>query len=265
MALISQIIATWTYSKLLYQASPKQVRWHGWTFFYPTFFLVLFLHLLESHFAPFFSFVSDLLLKEQPGVGLAWFSHVTGSTFICLLISHTLFLSLNPILPVFSSNPIPFRMSFFILSSVQILQSNLLGQFQPLNMSPVMWHVQLFFVCLFLTLCFLLSTTSILPLLLFTIHHKSHAPVAYFILSAAQIIQVNRAGQWHPFNIVCYFISQEIESNNLQVVYFISFRFLSNNSGVSTLWVLHFFTLLSLTNHSCQTYFLYTLDQIKIP
>jgi hypothetical protein len=155
--------------------------------------------------------------------------------FVCWFPTLCFFLSTTSFL-FFSSNPIPFRMSL-------ILQSNLLGQFQPLNMSPVMWLVQLFFVCLFSTPCFLLSTTSILPLLLFTIHHKSHVPVAYFILSAAQIIQVNRAGQWHPFNIVCYFISQEIVSNNLQVVYFISFRFLSNNSGVSTLWVLHYFYL----------------------
>lgn len=59
-----------------------------------------------------------------------------------------------------------------------------------------MWHVQLFFVCWFPTLCFLLPTTSILGSI-------THLPY--------QIVQVNLAGQWQPFKIsLYYFISHQI-------------------------------------------------------
>jgi len=47
MALINQIIATWTYSELLYQACPKQVMWHSSTFFHPTI-----CHISSSSFPP---------------------------------------------------------------------------------------------------------------------------------------------------------------------------------------------------------------------
>ena len=82
-----------------------------------------------------------------------------------------------------------------------------------------MWHVQLFFVCWFPTLCFLLPTTSILSQINLRIHHTPS-------LSPGQIVQVNLADQWQPFNIsLHYFISHQVESNNLQVIYLVSSRY----------------------------------------
>jgi hypothetical protein len=147
--------------------------WLGWIFFEPI-LLVL------------FSFIIKLLLKEQASC-----SHVTCSTFLCLLISHTLLLAPNYINP----SSIPFHKSHALLSYKSF--------FDPLSFS---------------------NNSS-----------QSSRSVAPF------------------HSTVYYFISQKFESNNLQVVYFVS---------TCESWI--FFALLSLTDDWCQNYFLYTHDQIKI-
>ena len=87
--------------------------WHGWTFFelYISSFII---YCIWYH-----SFSNFHLIRVVAEIR-SWASHVTCSTFLCLLISHTLLLAPNYINPFYSP-------------SYLILSVNIAGQWHPFN------------------------------------------------------------------------------------------------------------------------------------